>query len=161
MCITLRRLPMVLPTSGPIPRVLGCGLTSHFGELKIPINPFWEYQNPPKTPYFIKLLLIFHERGQHILTYFLSSKEDRLFLRTYLVQPPAILEPNTIMTPPMRASGMDFPWIVPYRPERVDEMYAPNIADAIKITWWQDMCVWNMLCDWFTCTNANIHNEFF
>ena len=27
----------VLPTSGPIPRVLGCGLTSHFGDSKIPI----------------------------------------------------------------------------------------------------------------------------
>ena len=26
----------VLPTSGPIPCVLGFGLTSHFGELKIP-----------------------------------------------------------------------------------------------------------------------------
>ena len=36
-CITLRRLPLVLPTSGPIPRVLGCGLTSHFGASKIPI----------------------------------------------------------------------------------------------------------------------------
>ena len=36
-CITLRRLPLALPTSGPIPRVLGCGLTSHFGDSKIPI----------------------------------------------------------------------------------------------------------------------------
>ena len=38
MCILLRRLPLVLPTSAPIPRVLGCGFTSHFGELKIPIE---------------------------------------------------------------------------------------------------------------------------
>ena len=37
-CITFRRLPLVLPTSGPIPRVLGCGLTSYFGELNIPID---------------------------------------------------------------------------------------------------------------------------
>ena len=37
MCMTLRRIPLVLPTSHPIPRVSGCGLTSHFGELKIPI----------------------------------------------------------------------------------------------------------------------------
>ena len=37
-CITLRRLPLVLPTSGPIPHVLGCRLTSHFGDLKIPIG---------------------------------------------------------------------------------------------------------------------------
>ena len=29
---------LVLPTSGPIPRVLGCGSTSHFRELKIPIT---------------------------------------------------------------------------------------------------------------------------
>ena len=36
-CIMLRRLPLVLPTSGPIPLVLGCGLTSHFGDSKIPI----------------------------------------------------------------------------------------------------------------------------
>ena len=35
-CITLRRLPLFLPTSGPIPRVLGCGLTSHFGDSNIP-----------------------------------------------------------------------------------------------------------------------------
>ena len=34
----IRRLPLVLPTSGPIPRVLGCGLTSHFGDSKIPIE---------------------------------------------------------------------------------------------------------------------------
>ena len=37
-CITLRRSPLALPTSGPIPRVLGCGLTSYFGELKVPIT---------------------------------------------------------------------------------------------------------------------------
>ena len=37
--ITLRRLPLVLPTSGPIPRVLGCRLTSHFGDSKIPKYP--------------------------------------------------------------------------------------------------------------------------
>ena len=37
MFITLRRLQLVLPTSGPIPRVLGFRLTSHFGELKTPI----------------------------------------------------------------------------------------------------------------------------
>ena len=37
-CITLQRVPLlVLPTSGPIPHVLGCGLTSHFGDLKTPI----------------------------------------------------------------------------------------------------------------------------
>ena len=34
-CITLRRLPLVLPTSVPIPCVLGCGLTSNFRDLKI------------------------------------------------------------------------------------------------------------------------------
>ena len=38
MCIRLRRLPLVLPTSGPLPRVLGCGLTSQFGELKTSIK---------------------------------------------------------------------------------------------------------------------------
>ena len=36
--MTLRRIPLVLQTSHPIPRVSGCGLTSHFGELKIPIR---------------------------------------------------------------------------------------------------------------------------
>ena len=39
MRIMLWQLPLVLPTSSPIPRVLGCGLTSHFGELKIPVYP--------------------------------------------------------------------------------------------------------------------------
>ena len=33
--ITLRRLPLVLPTSGPIPCVFDCGLTSYFGEFDI------------------------------------------------------------------------------------------------------------------------------
>ena len=36
-CKTLRHLPLVLPTSSPIPRVLGCGLTSYLQELNIPI----------------------------------------------------------------------------------------------------------------------------
>ena len=31
MCIMLRRLTLVLPTSSPIPCVLGCWLTSYFG----------------------------------------------------------------------------------------------------------------------------------
>ena len=39
-CITLRRLPVVLPTSGPIPRVLGCGLTAHFEDSNIRILPW-------------------------------------------------------------------------------------------------------------------------
>ena len=39
-CISLRQLPLVLPTNGPVPRVLGCGLMSYFGESKIPISAF-------------------------------------------------------------------------------------------------------------------------
>ena len=42
-CITLRPLPLVLPTSGPIPCVLGCGLTSHFVDSKIPILAKLQY----------------------------------------------------------------------------------------------------------------------
>ena len=39
MCIMLQRLPQVLPfTSSTITRVLCCGLTSHFGDSKIPIQ---------------------------------------------------------------------------------------------------------------------------
>ena len=56
-CITLRRYPLVLPTSGPIPRVhvLGCGLTSHFGDSNIPIVHFWPVNSFFCCPFTQKL----------------------------------------------------------------------------------------------------------
>ena len=47
-CTTIQHVPLVGTTSGPIPRVFGCGLTSYFGELKIPIYPA-SYLRGPST----------------------------------------------------------------------------------------------------------------
>ena len=78
--ITLRRLPLVLPTSGPIPRVFGCGMTSHFGDSKIPIGQHelqWilsaeqqdvcETQMPLSTqsPNYRTIFKISHDPGQY------------------------------------------------------------------------------------------------
>ena len=41
-CITLQWLPLVLPTNGPIPSVLGCGLMSYFRDSK---NSYWTTYN--------------------------------------------------------------------------------------------------------------------